>query len=423
MTHKLTMISAAVALALGASTAHADFDDMVSVRGFGTAGVVHSSEDRADVNGTVFQPDGAGYTRDFDMRTLSKLAGQMNVQFTDSLSMTVQAITQYQHDRTFKPQIEWLNLKYSFTPNLSARVGRIALPTFMVSDSRMVGYANTWVRPPEEIYQLASITSNDGVDVSYSFSSGSVKNSVQAFYGTSEADIPSGSAEAKAIYGLNYLAEVGDASFRVGYIRMDLDLHLPTIEPMFDGLRGLGAALSGFGFTTQGGQALALAEKYTLEDMNLSFLSFSGTYDPGKWFVMAEVLDFGGDTLLSDAFGGYVTAGARVGKLTPYVTLAKVEGDIDAEPGISTAGLPGAFAAGAAGLNAGLNTSLNQFQGSQQSANVGLRWDAFNNIAIKGQYGYVDLGANSHGKLGNVQPGFEPGGSYSVYSLTVDFIF
>src|SRR5687767_8012673 len=95
MTHKLTMISAAVALALGASTAHADFDDMVSVRGFGTAGVVHSSEDRADVNGTVFQPDGAGYTRDFDMRTLSKLAGQMNVQFTDSLSMTVQAITQY----------------------------------------------------------------------------------------------------------------------------------------------------------------------------------------------------------------------------------------------------------------------------------------------------------------------------------------
>lgn len=423
MTHKFSMISAAVALALSASAAHADFDDMVSVRGFGTAGVVHSTEDRADVTGSVFQPDGAGYTRDFDLRTLSKVAGQVNLQFTDDLSMTVQAITQYQHDRTFAPQIEWLNLKYSFTPALSARVGRIALPTFMVSDSRMVGYANPWVTPPQEIYQLASITSNDGVDVSYSFSRGSVKNSFQAFYGTSKADIPSGEVEADAIYGVNYLAEVGAASFRVGYIRMDIDLDIDTVQPMFDGLRGLGAALSGFGFTTQGAQALALAEKYTLEDMNLSFLSLGATYDPGSWFAMAEVLDFGGDTMLSDAFGGYVTAGARFGKLTPYATFAKVEGDIKAEPGISTAGLPVPFAMGAAALNAGINTSLNQFQGSQQSASVGLRWDAFNNVAIKGQYSHVDLGANSAGKLANAQPDLELGGSYAVYTLTVDFIF
>jgi hypothetical protein len=424
MTHKLTMVATAVALALGAATAQAaSVADMVSVRGFGTAGVVHSSTDLADVTGSVFQPDGAGFTRDYDLRTLSKLAGQMNVQFMDQLSLTAQVITQYQYDRSYKPQIEWLNLKYSFTPNLSARIGRIALPTFMVSDSRMVGYANPWVRPPEELYQLGSITSNDGVDVSYSFTSGSLKNSFQAFYGQSEADISSGVADANAIYGLNYLAEVGSASFRVGYIRMDLDLEIDTVGQMFDGLRGLGAALNGFGFTTQGAQAFALADKYTLEDMNLSFLSVGATYDPGKWFVTGEVLDFGGDTMLSDAFGGYVTGGMRFGKFTPYATFASVDADIENEPGISTTGLPGVFAGGAAALNAGLNTSINQFQGSQQSVGVGMRWDAFNNVAIKGQYNRVNLGDNSSGKLANVQPGFELGSTYSVYTLTVDFIF
>jgi hypothetical protein len=418
------MVSAAVALALSASMAHAaNFDDMVSVRGFGTFGVAHSTEDRADVLGSVFQPDGAGYTRDWDMRSDTKLAGQVNVRFTDALSFTVQALTQYQHDRSFTPQIEWANLKYAFSSDLSVRVGRIALPTFMISESRMVGYANTSVRPPEEVYQIASITSNDGVDVSYSFMTGGLKNTVQGFYGVSKADLSAGNVEADSIYGVNYLAEAGDASFRVGYIRMQLDLNIPTTDPLLEGLKGFGALLNSFGLTNSGGQALALANKYDLQNTQLSFLSVGGSYDPGSWFVMSEAIDFGGDALLSDVRGGYITAGARLGKVTPYAVLSKVKAFIDYEDGISTAGMPNLLAAGANGLSDGVNQSLNQFRGSQQSAALGVRWDAFTNIAIKGQYNYVDIGDNSNGLLGNVQPGFEQGGNYSLYSLSVDFIF
>jgi len=424
MTHKFTILSAAVALALGASAAHAaDFDDMVSVRGFGTFGVMHSTEDRADVLGSVFMPDGAGYTREWDMRSDSKLAGQVNVRFTDKLDFTVQAISQYQHDKSFTPQIEWANLKYSFTPELSARVGRIALPTFMISDSRMVGYANTFVRPPDEVYQVSSITSNDGVDVSYGFSTGGVKNTVQAFYGVSKADLAEGNVEADSIYGVNYLAEAGDASFRVGYIRMELDLNIPSTQPLFEGLKGLGAMLNSFGLTNSGGQALALANKYDVQDMELSFLSVGASYDPGNWFVMSEAIDFGGDDMLSDVRAGYVMGGARFGKVTPYAVVSKVKAFIDYEDGISTTGLPTPFAMGADALSAGLNQSLNQFRGSQQTAALGVRWDAFTNIAVKGQYNYVDIGDNSNGMLGNVQPGFEQGGNYSLYSLSVDFIF
>jgi hypothetical protein len=308
MTHKFSMISAAVALALSASAAQADFDDMVSVRGFGTAGVVHSDVEGADVTNSFFQPDGAGYTRDFDMRTLSKVAGQMNLQFTDDLSMTVQAITQYQHDRTFKPQIEWLNLKYSFTSDLSVRVGRIALPTFMVSDSRMVGYANTAARPPEELYKLAAITSSDGMDVSYSHTFGSVKNSVQAFYGTSDQEVPSARFEAEAIYGASYLVEVGAATFRLGYVGMNFDLEVAQLAPIFDGLRGLGAGLTAFGFSAAGNQAFALVDKYALDDLKSSTLTVGASYDPGQWFAMTELMQYGGDGFLSDARGGYVTA-------------------------------------------------------------------------------------------------------------------
>jgi len=36
---------------------------MFSFNGFGTAGIVHSSDDKADFVATDFEPNGAGYTR------------------------------------------------------------------------------------------------------------------------------------------------------------------------------------------------------------------------------------------------------------------------------------------------------------------------------------------------------------------------
>lgn len=424
MTHKSKSVLAAVALALSASAAGAaDFGDMFSVRGFGTLGVTHSTEDQADFRESVFQPDGAGLTRDWDFRSNTRFATQVNVNFTDELSVVVQALSQYQADRTFAPKIEWANIKYAFTPEFSARVGRIALPTFMLSDSRLVGYANAWVRPPIEVYQVSSITSNDGMDISFSKATGGLRNTVQAFYGTSEADLPEGGVEADSIWGANYHGEVGNASFRVSYIAMDLDINVPSVEPLLGGFSTLGAALSGFGFTSAGNQALSLAEKYKLDDMNLSFLSLGGTYDSGNWFVMAEAIDFGGDGLLSDTRAGYVSGGVRLGKFTPYATIAKLDADIDFDSGVSTTGLPGAFVPGVAALNAGLNMSQNQFVGSQDSASLGVRWDFMSSFALKAQYDYINLGDNSAGRTVNATPDFEAGGTFSVFSLTVDFVF
>ncbi len=423
MTHKLTMLSAAVALALAsAATQASDFGDKVSIRGFGTLGVMHTNLDGADVVGSVFMPDGAGHTREWDVRSDSRLAAQANVNFTDSLSLTVQAISQYRYDRTFTPNIEWANLKYQFTPNFSARVGRIALPTFLVSDSRLVGYANTWVRPPEEVYQVSSITNSDGADIAYSFTTGSVRNSVQAFYGVSEAKVASSKIEADRIFGTNYLVEKGAAAFRVGYIRMDLEMGEPQMRQLVSGFSFVGDMLNGYGFAVEAAQAHALARKYQLHDLNLSYLSVGASYDPGAWFASAEVIDFGGDGMISDTRGGYVMGGARFGNFTPYAILAKLKDDVQYEPGIDTQGL-GMMAAAVQPINDGLNMALKQVQGSQESIALGLRWDGFGNIAVKGQYNYVDLGTGSAGKLGNVQPNFEFGRSYSLFSLTVDFIF
>ncbi|HEY4368233.1 MAG TPA: hypothetical protein VGN07_13450 [Steroidobacteraceae bacterium] len=424
MTLRFTTLAAAVALTLGGAAAGAaDFNDIFSVRGFGTSGVVHSSEDRADFVGSIFQPNGAGYSHEWDMRPDTLVAGQLNMHFSDKFSAIVQAVAQYQYDETYTPHIEWANIKYQVTQDLALRAGRIVLPSFLVSESRFVGYANPWVRPPQELYYVSSITSNDGVDATYSFPAGHVRNSVQAFWGTAKSDLPTGEAEAKPSWGVNYTAEIGDAKLRAGYIATKLNLHLPSVNPIFAGLDGLGSALSGAGFQSAADQALSLANRYKLDDMQLSTYSLGASYDPGRWFVMAEGAMFKGDGFLADSNSGYITGGYRIKTFTPYLTVAAIKSDIPHEDGISIAGLPVGFAAGATGLNAGVNTSLQNFSGSQHSVSIGTRWDFMSNFDLKVQYDRLSLGENSHGRLTNTQPGFVPGGDVDLVSISVDFMF
>jgi hypothetical protein len=81
------------------------------------------------------------------------------------------AVLQLVSERTLRdgyaPVVEWANLQYQVTPDLSVRVGRIALPLFLTGDYRKAGYALPWVRPPVELYGAIPLSNSDGVDASY----------------------------------------------------------------------------------------------------------------------------------------------------------------------------------------------------------------------------------------------------------------
>ena len=87
--------------------------------GFGTLGVVHSSEDLADFTASIFKPNGAGYTRSWSPSVDSLIGGQVIANFSPKLSAMVQAISEQNYDNTYTPRIEWANLKYQLTPEAS----------------------------------------------------------------------------------------------------------------------------------------------------------------------------------------------------------------------------------------------------------------------------------------------------------------
>ena len=149
--HELkTIIPAAVIILAGflwnAAAAGATGADpgasMLSISGFGTFGLVHSSEDNADFTANLLQPNGAGYTHSWSPDVDSRLGAQVIAHFTPQLSAMLQVISEQSYDNTYQPHVEWANIAYQPTPEFSVRVGRIVLPTFLLSDSRKVTEAS-----------------------------------------------------------------------------------------------------------------------------------------------------------------------------------------------------------------------------------------------------------------------------------------
>ncbi|WP_305633111.1 porin [Methyloversatilis sp.] len=403
---------ALLALALLAAGARADapVTPGLTFNGFGTLGLVHSSEDQADFVASTLKPSGAGHTRSWSGHVDSVIGAQLTATLTPRLSAVVQVVAEQNYDNSYRPLVEWANVRYQVTPGFDVRIGRIVLPAFMVSDYRKVGYINPWVRPPLELYSLIPVESSDGVDARYRVTVGEITHTFLGIYGRTETRIPGDSkVQAKGAGMITYTAELGATTLRAAYSRADLTVE--AFNPLFDAFRQFGP------------EGIAIADRYDLDDKRITFIALGGMYDPGKWFVRGEWGQSDTNSVLGKATAWYVSGGYRLGDFTPYVTYARRKvASNTADPGLTVAALPPFLAGPAAGLNAALNATLGSAP-AQQTLSLGGRWDFASNAALKLQFDHTRHDAGSAGLLSNQQPGFRTGGKVNVFSATIDFVF
>lgn len=410
--HGLAAI-ALVTLLQGAGGARADEPGTpsFSLSGFGTLGMAHSTEDQADfTNSPLTKPNGTGYSGSWSADLDTRLGLQVIANLTPQVSAVLQVLSQQRYDNTYRPSVEWANIKYAVTPDFSVRLGRIAMPTYLVGDYRYVGYSTAWVRPPVALYGLIPITSNDGVDASYRLHFGEATSTFQGSYGNSDIELPNGAAPGniRNALGIFNTTEYGPATFHMAY--QEADISFGNVKPLFDAFRQFGPA------------GVALADKYDMNNTHTSLLSFGAIYDPGNWFAMGEWSKGRFSSFVGTQTAWYVSSGVRIGAFTPFVIYAKSDTFSNtSDPGLNLATLPPFLVGSAAALNAGLNSLLQATTG--QTVSLGSRWDFKKNAALKLQYDHISLDANSSGLLLNTQPGFRPGGTFNVFSVTVDFVF
>jgi hypothetical protein len=364
-------IAALVLHAAGAAAAE-PAPPIFSFSGYGTLGVARSGERHADYTATNFQPNGAGYTRSWSADVDSRLGGQVTAEFDSHWSAVVQVVAEQRWDNSYTPALEWANVRYAFNPDFSVRVGRIALPTFLMSNTRKVGYTLPWVRTPNAVYNALAMTNNNGADLTYGFQLGELRNTVVAYVGRNNSTYPNGNAggyreQARHMRGVTDTLSMGAATLQLSH---------------FD------AKLSS--------AAIGLA------DQPYRVNSAGAGYDPGNWFVTGEWARISGQDEHAIP-SWYLGAGVRLGDWTPY---AGINWRKQAYAELHAPDAPQS----AVGIG-------------QRGRSVGLRWDVSKNADLKLQYDRNTPDAGSVGTLVNYQPGFHTGAAYNVVSLALDFVY
>jgi hypothetical protein len=381
-----------------------------SFGGFGSIGAVHSNERQADFVPDTAKKNGVGYSHRWSADVDSRLGAQLDLSLNPQWSGALQVISEQGVDNSYAPIIQWANIKYQATPDLSVRVGRIALPLLMASDNQRVAFSIPWIRPPVEVYGVFLFSNSDGVDISYRWHHDNIKNITQAFYGRTDFKIDDGGVvKARKMAGLSNSTTYGagsvHASILIGNVVID------ATRPLFDGFRQFGA------------QGIALASKYDTAGKRGGTVSIGASFDPGQWFVMSELARVISKSSIGDKTSLYASAGVRFGNVTPYLTYSQIKSNSNiSDAGLSLTGLPPRAAGAAAALNAGLNRLLGSMS-PERTFTAGVRWDVLPNRALKLQYDRVLPQDGSAGMLINVQPGFKPGGAVNVVSVVLDFLY
>ena len=399
----------APALAAASDSEAASYPE-ISFSGFGTIGAAHASIDNADFTSSILKRSGAGRSQRWSPHVDSRLGAQLDVIVNKRWSAVVQAVSEQRYTGSYKPEIEWANIKYQATPDLSLRFGRIALPVFLAADYRKIAYAYTLVRPPVEVYNAIPLSSSDGVDIAYRWHYGAIKNITQAFAGSTGRTVGYDTRlKARGVAGLSHTTTYRATTIRASVLQADLSLDLA--RALFDGYRRFGAP------------GIRLAQRYDIDERRVYAFSAGLNYDPGNWFVMSELGRIKTSSYFGDTYTAYASAGYRIGDFTPYLSYALVDPDsATSDPGLATAGMAPAQAQLATALNGQLNRLLSAIP-AQSTMALGARWDVRTGVAFTLQYERMRTHSGSRGTLFNLRDDFRPGRPLHVASAAIDFVF
>lgn len=428
---RLPLAAAALLVCMSAQADYTSPDGKFRMSGFGTLGYSRASTDDVYFN---YMGQGGGSQKSGSLNPDSKIAVQGTYKITDTVSGTAQVMTKYDADGDYIPTFEWAFVKWQAMPSLSFRAGRMGAPFFMISDFRDVGYANTTVRPPLDVYAQVPVSNFEGVDATHQLSLGSVTLTSSALYGVSNADYanalytlgaPASPARIKLknLMGLNFLAELDNGlMLRLGHVQGKLSIDSSTPG-------SLTAQLTNAGILPSSGlasQARALIATVTQSDTDASFTGVGLAYDQNNIVASAEyTMRRINGGYVSDTTGWYTTLGYRFGSWLPYVGYGKVKVD---DPNATVPTVSPLLDSAKAAVQATLNTQ----KVAQKTATVGIRWDAMPGLAVKAQYDRVSKPTDSYGMFLAADPlkDVSTGSTFlnakkniNVVTVSVDFVF
>jgi hypothetical protein len=397
--------------ATGAQADNSGFSNKFS--GYGTLAATTASKDDVGFRSGWYQGKGVG--SNIDLGVDSRLGLQDVMTFNPSFSATGQLLVERRRkdgslnsNDDARVGIEWLYGQYNLTPNLNVRVGRMALPAFMISDARNVGYAQPWLRAPLDVYAGMPLRSLDGIQGLWRTNLGPTILTVQPSYGSSPWNVAVGEPPSLLNPAGGTIGLKGTSRHVVNLaVSLDWDSWTARIAQT----RG-NTALSTdfFGVASFGLPPV----NYHLKDR---FTALGLQYDDGKALFMTEMTRRREDDLPGSAPASYAFVPSPLGGTLADLYASSIGG----KPLAATTAF---YVAGGWHFGNFLPMlALSQFKDDMtgtkyHSEDVSLRYDIRTNVAVKAQISHYQghdanafLNASATSKYVN------------VFALGVDFVF
>ena len=418
MNKKLLTFTLAVLFSLPNAYA-LDLGHEVTLKGFGTLGIVNNSTNDADfVTNPLSQPNGPGRTESLSLNTDSRLGLQMDWQAIQRLSFTAQAVSKQGPDNSWVPELQLGFAKIKVLSDLEIRGGRIRPAILMLTDYLDIFYANPWIRQPTEFYSMVPVASHiEGVDLLYRPQTGPVNWLIQPYYGNAEVSATNNmTLNAKHMAGINISASLDDFTLRASYTHMYATMTNPQFNsfalPVLTQLCGFDPAVC-----TQ-------RSNLTLAESDLSIVALGANWDNGDYFITGELGKRISQNNVIDTTAGYISSGARLGKFTPYVTYSST---VNNSP-TSFSGGTGPYAALSNQVVTDIVSQLNFMD--QNTKTLGIRYDFYKNLALKVQWDRIDTSTKNGqaetgwGLFNNSTATFSnSNNAIDLFSTSVDFVF
>lgn len=388
---------------------------MWSFKGFGTLGAIGTDTNAFGLRRDATQDTGA--TRDWTATLDSRLGLQLDVDFNNPFHATVQWIARDRVGDFFEQNLEWAFLRWRLRDDLDLRLGRMATDSFMLSEYRNVGYAYPWMRPPHEFYALVIPYHFDGTDLTWRTGLGEGFLTVKGYGGYNFTQARAADAEARVIdlemliFGGNLGYEVGDWRFKLSYAWLNTIRDLPQFDSLYAALRDpiVNNLWPG---------ASDLVDPVSINHKSMHYSSLGLAYDDGLWQIQAEAAYIDSEVSQLPTMGNsYLSVGRRFEHVTLYTLLGIAKSLKDATP-LPPVTLP---IAELEALRDDVDTLINWPSIDEKSVSLGVRWDVYQNIALKAQWSHLWLGA--HGVQFMTDPDRPIPDTVNMWSFGVDFVF
>jgi hypothetical protein len=410
------VLFAVAVLALAAPGRAQDPPSRFQVGAFGTLGVAGTDSHQAQYPRTVTQPTGA-----VDQPTLkedTRFGLQLAYTFSDTLKATLQGVSQYRYDGTFRPDITWAALTWNPVSNLQVRAGRMTLEPFEGGVSANVGYTYLWVRPSVEVFSTQVVPVTDGIDLKQSFPLGSESLlSLEAWGGREVGKAPIWNVSQPMDFtggrsmGMTVGLQHGPWKYRFSLFQAGIPREYPP--PISE----IGPILSYLAQAPYDPRLAQTAALFSVSGARERGYSTGVLYGDGplrgEGFLVRSYSD---RYLLPATRSGYLSLGCQVGKVTPYLMYARALSERRPLPYLGY--IPQSTDPDLQSLTAalGLLTTV----ADQHTWSAGCRWDFAEHADLKLQ---VDLvhSPTALPLMYNLTPAFD--GHLAVMSVVLDFVF